>query len=139
LTFCGSSIAIRQPVLSIWNSLVETYIIYPKDNKTPEKAVLVLSDIFGVYTNSQLLADDYAANGYLAIVPDLFHGDAVKFSDVAAGDFNIQTWLLNHSTAKIDPIVEAMIIYLRQELGVKRIGATGYCFGAKVSQVKAVS
>ena len=99
--------------------------------------MLVLSDIFGIYTNSKLLADDYAMKGYLAIVPDLFHGDAATFSDVAAGNFDIHTWLRNHPTNKVDPIIETIIDYVRQELGYTRIGAAGYCFGAKVSLIMA--
>lgn len=116
---------------------MEAYIATPKETKNTGNAVLILSDIFGIFANSKLLADDYAANGYLAIVPDLFHGDAVKLSDVEAGNFNIDTWLPNHPTTKVDPIVETMINYIRQELCYERIGACGYCFGAKVSPIMA--
>jgi dienelactone hydrolase len=32
---------------------------------------------------------------------------------------------------KVDPIVESVIKHLRGELGVKRLGGVGYCFGGK--------
>src|SRR4051812_46349700 len=56
---------------------VDTYVVYPKDNKTPEKAIVFLTDIFGIYSNSQLLADEFANNGYLTVIPDLFQGDNI--------------------------------------------------------------
>ena len=112
---------------------VNTYFVYPKDNKTPEKAVLFLSDIYGLYSNAFLLADEFANNGYLTIIPDLFRGDQLSVSEMEAGKVNIQEWLTNHQIANIDPIVEASIKYARETLGVKKLGGVGYCFGAKVS------
>ncbi|KAL4944860.1 hypothetical protein BDV06DRAFT_186285 [Aspergillus oleicola] len=109
----------------------ETYIVYPKDNKTPEKAVIILSDIFGVYVNAQLLADEYAQNGYLAVLPDLFRGDAIKLSDMESGKANLPAWLPNHQVANVDPVIEATIKHVRGDLGVKRVAAVGYCFGGK--------
>ncbi|KAI9369939.1 dienelactone hydrolase [Aspergillus egyptiacus] len=109
----------------------DTYIVYPKGNSNPEKAVVILSDIFGIYVNAQLLADEYAENGYLAIIPDLFRGDAIKLSDMESGKADLPAWLPNHQSAVVDPIVEASIKYLRQDLGVKRVAAVGYCFGGK--------
>ncbi|KAF7115808.1 hypothetical protein CNMCM5793_003448 [Aspergillus hiratsukae] len=110
---------------------VETYISYPKDNQSPEKAVLILSDIFGIYVNAQLLADEFAGNGYLAVIPDLFQKDAISLSDMESGKADLPAWLPKHQTANVDPVVESTIKYLRQELGVKKIAGVGYCFGGK--------
>lgn len=43
-----------------------------------------------------------------------------------------------HTTAAIDPIVEAAIKTLKEKHGVSKVGAVGYCFGAKVSPRVAV-
>ncbi|PYI21375.1 dienelactone hydrolase family protein [Aspergillus japonicus CBS 114.51] len=110
---------------------VDYYITYPKDNKTPEKAVLFLSDIFGLFNNAKLLADEYAANGYLCVIPDLFNGDAIPVAEMEAGKFDIGAWFPNHQPANVDPIVEAAVKYVKGDLGVKRLAAVGYCFGAK--------
>lgn len=110
---------------------VDTYIVYPKDNKTPEKAVVFLSDIIGIYNNSQLLADEFANNGYLTVVPDLFQGDPIKLGDMEAGKADLPAWIGNHQPANVDPVVESTVKYLRQDLGVKKIGGVGYCFGGK--------
>ncbi|KUL87492.1 hypothetical protein ZTR_04590 [Talaromyces verruculosus] len=112
-------------------SNVRTYFANPKNNKTPEKAVLIITDVFGIFTNSQLLADDFAANGYLAVIPDLFNGDQLDIGDFEAGRVNIGEWITKHGIDMVDPIVEDTIRHLRENLGVKKIAAAGYCFGGK--------
>ncbi|KAH8807117.1 dienelactone hydrolase family protein [Xylogone sp. PMI_703] len=112
-------------------SNVRTYIAYPKDVKVYDNAVLILSDVFGIFTNSQLLADDFAANGYLAILPDLFGGDQMDIGDFDAGRIDIPNWISKHGPDAVDPIVEAIIQYLREDIGVKKVAAAGYCFGGK--------
>ncbi|KAB8079426.1 dienelactone hydrolase [Aspergillus leporis] len=109
---------------------VSTYVVYPKDKST-EKVVVFLSDIFGIYVNAQLLADEYAANGYTCVIPDLFQGDAIKPSDMESGKADLPAWLSNHQPSHVDPVVESTIKYVREELGAKRVAGVGYCFGAK--------
>lgn len=110
---------------------VETYISAPKDNKTPQKAVLILTDIFGLFVNSQLLADEFANNGYLAVMPDLFRGDAIKMGDMEAGKVSLPDWIQNHQVANVEPVIESTIKHIRQDLGVSRVSGVGYCFGGK--------
>lgn len=75
------------------------------------------------------IADQFAANGYFVVMPDLFNGDPVQLN--RPGDFNLQEWLKGHSTKEVDPIVDAAIKDMRDNHGCKRIGAVGYCFGGK--------
>ncbi|KAI9932732.1 hypothetical protein ASPWEDRAFT_144852 [Aspergillus wentii DTO 134E9] len=110
---------------------VDTYVVYPKNNKTPEKAVVILTDIFGIFVNSQLIADEFAENGYLVVIPDLFKGDALTHSAVEAGKVDLPAWLGNHQTSHVDPIVESTLKYVKEELGAKKVAGVGYCFGAK--------
>ncbi|KXG53223.1 Dienelactone hydrolase [Penicillium griseofulvum] len=110
---------------------VDTYIVYPKDNKTPEKAILFVSDIFGIYPNAQLLADEFANNGYLTIIPDIFQGDAINVNDMVTGKANLPAWLPNHQPAHVEPPIVSTLKYIRETLGVKKVGAVGYCFGGK--------
>ncbi|KAE8386857.1 hypothetical protein ETB97_008956 [Aspergillus alliaceus] len=109
---------------------IDTYVVYPKDKNT-EKAVIILSDIFGIYVNAQLIADEFAANGYLCVLPDLFQGDAISLSDMESGKADLQAWFPSHQPTHVDPVVEATIKYVREELGAKRVAGAGYCFGAK--------
>ncbi|KAJ5456106.1 uncharacterized protein N7458_003689 [Penicillium daleae] len=116
-------------MISIGN--ISTYIARPKGDDTPQKAVLILSDVFGIFTNSQLIADDFAANGYLAVLPDLFAGDKMDISDFEAGRINIPEWLSRNGPDAIDPRVESVLRHLRESLSVKKIACAGYCFGGK--------
>lgn len=87
------------------------------------------------FNNAQLLADQFAANGYFVVMPDLFEGDPISLNRPA--DFDIMKWLtqgsngVGHTPDKVDPIVEKTIKHMKSELGVKKIGSVGYCFGAK--------
>jgi dienelactone hydrolase len=81
------------------------------------------------FINPQLIADQLAANGYFAVMPDVFHGDAVPLDKPA--DFDFMGWLKGHQPPRVDPVIDATIVEMRTKLGCKRIGAIGYCFGAK--------
>jgi dienelactone hydrolase len=104
-----------------------------------DTAIIILTDGFGLCNNAKLLADSFAACGYFTVVPDLFEGD--PFPDPRPEIFNLQQWLnkgaggKGHLMETVDPIVEAIISWLRNEKGFKRVGAAGYCFGGKVSKI----
>jgi len=98
--------------------------------------LLLLPDIIGIWQNSKLMADQFAANGYTTLLVDLFNGDA-RSLNLPAG-FDPAAWLQKgstgdnpHTPSAVDPIVIDAIAYMRSELGCKKIGAMGYCFGAK--------
>jgi dienelactone hydrolase len=107
------------------------YVSYPPGRNTSDKALLFVSDIFGVpLLQNKLLADSLAANDYLVVMPDLFEGDAISVEEQEAG-LNLTEWRALHPTPKIDSIINATIGYLRGELEVERIGGLGFCFGGK--------
>ncbi|KAH8688707.1 dienelactone hydrolase family protein [Talaromyces proteolyticus] len=107
----------------------EIYTSYPA-NKSTEHAVLILTDVIGHrFLNAQLIADQFAANGYFVLMPDLFGGDPVPLN--RSGDFDFQAWKGAHGPSTVDPIVEACVSELRNKYNSQTIGAVGYCFGAK--------
>lgn len=130
----------RPKVLTILFPLtVSTYLSRPPASTNPSnKAILLLSDVFGIYKNIQLIADQFAARGYFAVIPDLFDGDAIAPSDFDSGNVDLKSWLSKHPTEKVDAIVEGMIGHLKSKLGVEYLGGVGYCFGAKVSGLAGV-
>lgn len=82
------------------------------------------------------MADAFAEAGYTTLIPDLFEGDSVP--DPRPEGFDILGWVRTgtdgkspHTKEAIDPITVAGINTLRSQ-GFKKIGAVGYCFGAKV-------
>jgi dienelactone hydrolase len=69
-------------------------------------------------------------------MPDLYEGDAVPLN--RPDDFDVVAWGQHsgptgkgHGPGQVDPIIEAVIREMRSNLGVKKIGGVGYCFGAK--------
>lgn len=111
-----------------------TYVAEPKGKKHDGVALLYLHDIFGIWQNSQLMADQFAENGYHTIIIDLFNGD--KFLGPVPSE-DIMRWLAEgtngdnpHTTEAVDRVVEVGLNYLKEQ-GFTKIGALGYCFGAK--------
>lgn len=109
--------------------LVDTYFAYPA-SKSTDKAIIILPDVIGNrFTNVQLIADQFAANGYFTVIPDIFRGDAIPLQRPEG--FSIDEWRKGHTNEQVDPIVEATIKELKETYGAKKIGTVGYCFGAK--------
>jgi len=121
---------------------VTTYVARPGSNAKSGVAILFLTDVFGYkFPNNQLLADDYARNGYLTIVPNIIHDDPVP-AERPEG-FDIMKWFAGeaphgkepHGPETVFPIVDKSISWLKSQ-GINKIGAVGYCYGAKHSIVK---
>ena len=52
---------------------VDTLVVYP-ETKEKRPVVIVIHEIFGLSDWAQLLADEVAASGYIAVAPDLLSG-----------------------------------------------------------------
>ncbi|KAK4221719.1 dienelactone hydrolase [Podospora fimiseda] len=113
------------------------YLATPPEEKAHKGVgILFLPDVIGIWQNSQLTADQFAANGYLTLIVDTFNGDAISLNRPA--DFDFAGWLQKgtggnnpHTADAVDPIVLAGIKALKEDYGIEKIGAVGYCFGAK--------
>lgn len=118
----------------------DAYLATPPAGKAHKDAgILFIPDVIGIWTNSQLMADQVAANGYTCLIIDVFNGDALELNRPDGFDF--PSWLTQgrngkgpHTYKEVDPIVENALTYMKQELGCGKIGSMGYCFGAKVSR-----
>ncbi|KAK3935079.1 dienelactone hydrolase [Diplogelasinospora grovesii] len=108
----------------------------PADKEHKGVGLLYIPDVIGIWQNSQLMADQFAANGYLTLIIDVFNGDPISLNK--PDDFDFMAWLTKgtngdnpHTKEHVDPIVLEAIKALKEEYGIKKIGALGYCFGAK--------
>lgn len=72
-----------------------------------------------------MIADQFAANGYLVLIPDLFYGDPIPIGGSAGLD--LHKWLVGeyhekktaHTPPVIDPILEKCITELRTKYNIK--------------------
>ncbi|KAF2844354.1 esterase/lipase [Plenodomus tracheiphilus IPT5] len=118
----------------------EAYVVEPaSDAASNDYGVVYLTDVIGhKLINAQLLVDQYADDGYVCLMPDIFDGDGVPLNYDHA-TFSFEKWTLGEFGAKktphtppvIDPIVDACIESLRTKYRCKKIALVGYCFGAK--------
>lgn len=102
---------------------------YVSGSSDSSNAIILISDIFGFEApNLRKLADKVAAAGYYVVVPDYFHGDPYNPSDT---ERPVLVWLKDHGHDKgfeeTKPVIEAL-----KQKGVSKIGAAGFCWGAKV-------
>lgn len=111
---------------------VEVYVATPTKDYPKDKAILLLTDIFGIsLINSKLLADSFAENGLLTFVPDLFDGDAAPPDALTGGKFDLGAWLGKHSAAEGYKNVEKVLPGLKAK-GIKDFAGVGYCYGVKL-------
>ncbi|KAI1006533.1 hypothetical protein K3495_g1692 [Podosphaera aphanis] len=121
------------------SSKIDSIDIYTAEPSTSvahqNTAILILPDVIGIWQNSKLIADQFAANGYYTLLVDLYNGDPMPLNKPNGFDF--QHWLTKgtnddnpHTTEFVDPIVTKAIAHL-QGKGFTKIGGVGYCFGAK--------
>ncbi|KAH9479730.1 Protein AIM2 [Psilocybe cubensis] len=111
---------------------VNTYVATPSGDYPKDKAILFLTDVFGPQLiNAQLLADDFAANGFKVFAPDYLHGDPVPPDALNPGSgFDLMKWFPNHTQEKTRPSLDKVIAALKEQ-GITVFGATGYCFGGR--------
>ncbi|KAH9057909.1 dienelactone hydrolase [Lactarius deliciosus] len=112
---------------------IKTYVATPKTDYPKDKAIIFLTDAFGLeLDNNLLLIDDFARNGFKVYGPDLFEGDPVDQNAFEPGfNFDVVKWFSKHTAEHTGERVRTVI----QELKSKRItvfGATGYCYGGRL-------
>ncbi|KAF1994658.1 alpha/beta-hydrolase [Amniculicola lignicola CBS 123094] len=114
---------------------IQIYHTHPPRSAKPGKintAILYVTDIFGAADlQNKLLADSIARANYAVIMPDLFSGNPVPANALSDPTFNFPAWLARHPVSESDNAIATTIAYMRNELGVQKIGAAGYCWGGK--------
>lgn len=98
-----------------------------------ERAVLVFQEAFGVNAHIRDVAQRFAAQGYLALAPEMFHRTAPPGFE---GDYTDFAGVREHmgalTEAGMDHDIRAAHAWLRGE-GATRIVAAGFCMGGRVA------
>jgi carboxymethylenebutenolidase len=110
------------------------YVSLPRGGKGP--GIVLLQEIFGVNQHIRNVADQYAADGYVVIAPDLFwrNGARIELGYDDAG-WKRAVELMNATDfALAQADIAATVKTLRALDGVEgKIASLGYCFGGRLS------
>lgn len=138
---------------------VDTYISKPADYPhSPSKLLLLLTGATGLHSdNNQIQADNFAREGYLVVMPDMFNDDPLPGTATyeeekdpsvieqikmraaeTAKSFLIDMWLARQTPEKVLPIVHKVIDAAKDEFADAvasggGIYSVGYCFGGRMT------
>lgn len=116
------------------NRTVNAFIVYPEvKDKAP--AILVIHEIYGLSDWVQTAADKLAANGYIAIAPDLLSGmgpNGGGFSSFAPSDVTRAVSGLNDDQVTGD--LNAVADYVKKLPAASgKLAVVGFCWGGSQS------
>ncbi|PLK25314.1 carboxymethylenebutenolidase [Porphyrobacter sp. TH134] len=111
-----------------------------KPDGTPRAAIIVIQEIFGVNPGIRQKCDKLAAEGYLAVAPDLFWRiePGIQLDPDVEPEFQRALGLFgefDQDTGIRD--IEATIRHIRTALGVSKVGCVGYCLGGRLAYMTA--
>lgn len=114
------------------------YVARPEG--APKGAIIVIQEIFGVNPGIRQKCDKLAAEGWLAVAPDLFWRLKPEIEldpDVQAEFTQALDWMgqFDQDTGIRD--IEATIHHIRRTLGVAKVGCVGYCLGGRLAYMTA--
>lgn len=103
------------------------YLATPKSGKGP--GVIVIQEWWGLVDHIKDVCDRFAAAGFTALAPDMYHGKTTKSPD----DAGKLMMALNIGRAEKD--LRGAIDYLlgREECSSSKVGTVGFCMGGQLS------
>lgn len=114
-----------------------TYVAYP--TTTPAPAVIILQEIFGVNPDMRQTADELAAEGFVAICPDLFWRQVrnVELSDKTDWDTGLKLYQAYDVTEGVADIVATMHAARHLPCTTGKVGVMGFCLGGLMTYLTA--
>ena len=110
------------------------YLAIPHTRKGP--GIVLIQEIFGVNEHIRSVAEQYAADGYLVIAPDLFwrNGQRIELDYDEAGWKRAVELMNATDVGQAQKDIELAIDALKAQPGLEGgIASIGYCFGGLLS------
>jgi carboxymethylenebutenolidase len=101
------------------------YLAIPASGKGP--GVIVIQEWWGLVPHIKKVADRFAAEGFSALAPDMYHGQTASEPDGAGKLF----MALNIGQAEKD--LQGATMYLKAHSSAARVGAVGFCMGGQLA------
>ncbi|HEY2387784.1 MAG TPA: dienelactone hydrolase family protein [Candidatus Binatia bacterium] len=126
--------------IPVGGATMGAYLARPAEGGS-HPAVLVFQEIFGVNQHIRSVADRVAAEGYIALAPELFHRTAPGL-DVGYDAEGMQHGIACMNKAKASEVIADVSAALgtlqkRPDVKGRGIGAMGFCFGGHVTYLAA--
>ncbi|HWP23709.1 MAG TPA: dienelactone hydrolase family protein [Candidatus Binatia bacterium] len=116
---------------------MEAYVAQPKGGG-PYPGIVVIQEAFGVNAHIKKVTERIAAEGYVAIAPDIFHREAeriIPYSDMPKAIATLQRVV----DGKAMEDIGAAIAHLKSQNNVKSgsLGVIGFCMGGRLTYLAA--
>ncbi len=115
-------------------STMRAYVARPQaSEKFP--ALLVFQEAYGVNAHIRSVADRFAAEGYVALAPELFHRTAPGFEGDYQNFNSVRPLLEALTDAGLEADICASFDWISRDASVDphRIGSVGFCMGGRAS------
>jgi carboxymethylenebutenolidase len=121
------------------NDSTRAWVVYPqRSDKAP--VVIVVHEIFGLTPWVRAVADQLAADGFIAVAPDFLTMKNVPGTPAAGPERNAATAAIRDVTpAEVNRRIDALARYaMALPAALPRYGIVGYCWGGAASFAHAV-
>jgi carboxymethylenebutenolidase len=109
---------------------VSGYLAEPEG--TPVGGLIVIQEWWGLNDDIKGIADRYAADGFLALAPDMYHGEMAAEPDEA------RKLAMSMERDLAGREIDAAIAWLKAERGVAKVGCVGFCMGGGLTLATAI-
>jgi carboxymethylenebutenolidase len=98
---------------------------------TSGPGVIVIQEWWGLVPHIKDIADRFAAEGFVALAPDMYHGEVTSEPDLAG------KLLMSMNLATAGKDLSGAVDALLERTGRTKVGATGFCMGGGLALMAA--
>ncbi|WP_455379888.1 dienelactone hydrolase family protein [Acidihalobacter prosperus] len=110
------------------NAEMRGYLAHPT-NEGSYPAVIVFIEAFGVNNHFQQLATRLAHEGYIVLVPDLYHGSVYDYSDINNAIAHLRS--LNDEQVMEETGKALDVLAAQPNINKQKPGVLGFCMGGR--------
>ncbi len=107
------------------------YLASPASVGDVHAGVVVIQEWWGLVPHIEDVAERFAALGYLALAPDLYHGKSTVEAEEAHHLMEGLDW------GRAAQELAGAVAYLRSVPGINRVGVVGFCMGGALTLIAA--
>ncbi|HNU10204.1 MAG TPA: dienelactone hydrolase family protein [Rubrivivax sp.] len=132
------------PVRTQWLTIApgfDAYLALPPADRGP--GLVLFQEIFGVNPHIRAVAEQYAADGFVVLAPDVFWRQAPRV-ELGYEDADRRRGMALASACKLDDLLADIAstvaaLRARPEVGTAKVGALGYCMGGRLAWLAAAT